>query len=51
MTANDHFSVKEYPGGVLVIDSGYAREELAACYLVEAGNELAFIGHFRMTSI
>jgi len=43
MTANDHFSVKEYPGGVLVIDSGYAREELAACYLVEAGNELAFI--------
>ena len=43
MTANDHFSVKEYPGGVLVIDSGYARAELAACYLVEAGTELAFI--------
>jgi glyoxylase-like metal-dependent hydrolase (beta-lactamase superfamily II) len=43
MTANDHFSVKEYAGGVLVIDSGYHREHLAACYLVEAGTELAFI--------
>ena len=43
MTANDHISVKEYPGGVNVIDAGYVREHMAACYLMEAGSEVAFI--------
>ncbi len=43
MTANDHISVKEYPGGVNVIDSDFHREHMAGCYLVEAGSEVAFI--------
>jgi glyoxylase-like metal-dependent hydrolase (beta-lactamase superfamily II) len=43
MTTNDNFSVKEYDGGVLAIDSGYFREHLAACYLLEADSEVAFI--------
>ena len=43
MTKNNNFSVTQYPGGVLAIDSGYYREKLAACYMVEAGSEVAFI--------
>jgi len=43
MTANDHISVKEYPGGITVIDSGFVREHMTACYLMEAGSEAAFI--------
>ena len=43
MIANDHISVKEYPGGIHVIDAGYHREHMAACYLMEAGSEVAFI--------
>jgi glyoxylase-like metal-dependent hydrolase (beta-lactamase superfamily II) len=40
---NECISVFEYEGGVLAIDSGFVRERMAACYLVEAGDELAFI--------
>ena len=43
MTKNNNFSVTQYAGGVLAIDSGYYREKLAACYMVEAGSEVAFI--------
>lgn len=40
---NEQFNVIEYPGGVLAIDSGYVRENLAACYLLEGESEVAFI--------
>jgi glyoxylase-like metal-dependent hydrolase (beta-lactamase superfamily II) len=43
MTAIDQFSVIEYPGGISVIDAGFHREQMAACYLMEAGSEVAFI--------
>lgn len=43
MTSNDHISVEEYAGGVLVIDADFHREHMAACYLVEAESEVAFI--------
>ena len=43
MVSNDHISVTEYAGGVNVIDSGYVREHVAGCYLMEAGSEVAFI--------
>lgn len=35
--------VREYPGGVLAIDSGQVRNEMAACYLLEAGDQVAVI--------
>ena len=35
--------VREYPGGVLAIDSGQVRNEMAACYLLEAGDAAAVI--------
>lgn len=35
--------VREYPGGVLAIDSGQVRSEMAACYLLEAGDHVAII--------
>jgi len=43
MTANDHISFEEYAGGITVIDSGFVREHMTACYLMEAGPENAFI--------
>ncbi len=33
----------EYPGGVICIDTGYVRDRLAGCYLVEANDCVAFI--------
>ena len=43
MTINDDFSVTEYAGGVLAIDSGFGREQMTACYMVEAESEVAFV--------
>jgi glyoxylase-like metal-dependent hydrolase (beta-lactamase superfamily II) len=43
MTSIDHISVKEYAHGVFVIDSGFVREQMTACYLLEAESEVAFI--------
>ena len=43
MTANDRINFREHAGGVLAIDSGFVRENMTACYLVEAGSEVAFI--------
>lgn len=43
MTAIDNISTEEYTGGVSVIDAGFVREHMAACYLVEAETEVAFI--------
>lgn len=36
-------SVQEYPGGILALDSGFVRDRMAACYILEAGHELAII--------
>ena len=35
--------VSEYTGGISAIDAGFMREQMAACYLLEAGPEVAFI--------
>ena len=43
MTAKDHISVTQYADGVTIIDAGFVREHMAACYLMEAGSEVAFI--------
>lgn len=43
MTNIDHISVKEYAHGVFVIDAGFVREQMTACYLLEAESEVAFI--------
>ncbi|MGA9574684.1 MAG: MBL fold metallo-hydrolase [Lysobacterales bacterium] len=43
MTLIDGISTHEYTGGVVVIDAAFHREHMAACYLVEAGSEVAFI--------
>jgi len=43
MTVYDHISFEEYAGGITVIDSGFVRENMAACYMMESGPEVAFI--------
>jgi len=43
MPVNDCISYQEYPGGVLAIDSGFGREYMTACYLLEGDSEVAFI--------
>ena len=36
-------TTREYPGGVIAVDSGMLRREFVACYLLEAGHRLALI--------
>jgi len=43
MIAIDQISVIEYEGGVNAIDADFHREHMAACYMVEAESEVAFI--------
>ncbi len=43
MTEHDCISVVEYTGGVLAVDSGFVREHMVACYLLEAETEVAII--------
>ncbi len=43
MPQSDCISVNEYPGGILAIDSGFMRDHMASCYLLESGSEVAFI--------
>jgi len=43
MTTSQQPEVTEYDGGVVVVDAGYFREDMAACYLLEAETEVAFI--------
>jgi len=43
MTHKENFNVTEYPGGVLAIDSGFGRENMTACYMVEGESRVAFI--------
>ena len=43
MNAGPDIEMFEYPGGVLAIDSGFMREVMATCYLVEDEGEVAFI--------
>ena len=37
------FTAREYPGGIIAIDSGMLGREMAACYLLETPAELALI--------
>jgi len=43
MKISENFSVQTYSGGVSVIDAGFHRDHMAACYLMEAESEVAFI--------
>jgi len=43
VTQSQKIEYTEYDGGVLAIDSGFARKDLAACYLLEADTEVAII--------
>jgi len=43
MSLIDGISTREYTGGVTVIDADFHREHMAACYMMEAGSEVAFI--------
>lgn len=43
MSKKIDFSVTEYPGGIVAIDSGFGRENMTACYMVEAETEVAFV--------
>ena len=43
MTVNNHISAEEYDGGITVIDSGFVREHMTACYLMETDSGAAFI--------
>jgi glyoxylase-like metal-dependent hydrolase (beta-lactamase superfamily II) len=43
MTTQNQISVMEYEGGVNAIDADFHREHMAACYMVEAESEVAFI--------
>jgi len=43
MEAKPGILAREYPGGVVAIDSGMIRREMAACFLLECGEELAII--------
>ena len=43
MNQSDCITVTEYPGGILAIDSGFMRDRMATCYLVEDTGEAAFI--------
>jgi glyoxylase-like metal-dependent hydrolase (beta-lactamase superfamily II) len=45
MSSSDSVCIKvrEYPGGIVAIDSGLVRNEMAACYLLEAGDKVAII--------
>ena len=43
MTRSQEIEYIEYDGGVLVTDADFVRHNMAACYLLEAGTEVAFI--------
>jgi len=43
MSLIDGISTREYTGGVTVIDADFHREHMAACYMMEAESEVAFI--------
>lgn len=40
---NDCITALEYEGGILALDSGMVRPQMAACYLLEAGSAVAVI--------
>lgn len=43
MSQTENIKYTEYAGGILATDADFVRENLAACYLVEAETEVAFI--------
>ena len=43
MSMNECVTALEYAGGILAIDSGMVRPQLAACYLLETDSALAVI--------
>ena len=51
MTKTDCISVIEYPGGVLCVDSGFVRDRMASCYIVESDAEVAIIETGTKTSV
>ncbi len=51
MTKTDCISVNEYSGGVLCVDSGFLRDRMASCYLVESDSEVAIIETGTNTSV
>ena len=42
-TLTDCITVNEYPGGVLCVDSGFLRDRMASCYVLESDQEVAII--------
>jgi glyoxylase-like metal-dependent hydrolase (beta-lactamase superfamily II) len=51
MTRSQCISVNEYTGGVLCVDSGFERDRMASCYVLESGNEVAIIETGTQTSV
>lgn len=51
MSAADCISVNEYSGGILCVDSGFQRDRMAGCFLVESGREVAIIETGTHTSV
>lgn len=43
MKTTDHAAVTDYQNGVVAIDACFIRPQMAACYLLEAESEVAFI--------
>jgi glyoxylase-like metal-dependent hydrolase (beta-lactamase superfamily II) len=43
VTMADCITALEYPGGIVAIDSGMVRPQMAACYLLEADSALAVV--------
>jgi glyoxylase-like metal-dependent hydrolase (beta-lactamase superfamily II) len=43
VSQSDCISVSEYTGGVLCVDSGFVRDRMACCYILESDSEIAII--------
>jgi glyoxylase-like metal-dependent hydrolase (beta-lactamase superfamily II) len=43
MSETPVISVNEYPGGILAMDSGFVRDRMACCYLLEEKDQVAVI--------
>ena len=43
MKISENFSVQTHAGGISVIDAGFHRDHMAACYMMETDSEVAFI--------
>lgn len=43
MSQSQEISVNEYPGGILAVDSGLFRPQMACCYIIEHAGEAAIV--------